>query len=90
MFPALKTLRYCNSNIPAMDKINLLVKRVDEALFESQKVLEDKDLFGSIRVVILSDCQQDQDEVFGETNTERINKLLRYDCFSLKYFSIQV
>ncbi len=32
IFPALKALRYCNSNIPAMDKIFFLVKGLDEAL----------------------------------------------------------
>ncbi len=34
VFPALKVLRYCDSNIPAMDKIYFLVKQVDEALHD--------------------------------------------------------
>ncbi len=55
VFPALKALRYCNSNIPAMDKIYFLVKQADEALFDSQLLLDDQDLFGSMRGVILSD-----------------------------------
>ncbi len=45
MFPALKALRYCNSNIFAVDKIYFLVKQADEALLDPQKVLDDKDLF---------------------------------------------
>ncbi len=89
MFPALKVLRSCNSNISAVDKIYFLVKQADEALLDPQKVLDDKDLFWSMRGVILSDCEQELDDVFGETNTERNNKLLKYDCYSLKHFFIQ-
>ncbi len=52
VFPALKTLRYCDSNIAAMDKIYYLVKQVDDALIDSQLLFDDQDLFGSIRGVI--------------------------------------
>ncbi len=55
VFPALKALKYCNSKILAMDKIFFQVKRVDEALLYSQIFLEDEDLFGSMRDVILSE-----------------------------------
>ncbi len=77
VFPALKALRYCNSNIPAMDKIYFLVKYADKALLNSQKLLDDKDLFGSMRVVTLSDCEFDLDDVFGDSNTERNDEILR-------------
>ncbi len=71
VFPALIALRYCDSNIPAMDKIYYLVKQADDALIDSQLLLDDQDLFGSMRGVVLSDCKEEWDEVFGETNTER-------------------
>ncbi len=64
MFPALKALRYCSSNIPAMDKIYSLVKQADEALLDSQKDFDEKDLFGSLGGVILSDCEQELGKVF--------------------------
>ncbi len=78
MFPALNALPYCNSNIPAMDKIYFLLKQANEALLDSQKLLDDKDLFESTREVVSSDCDQELDEVFGETNTKRNDDLLRY------------
>ncbi len=77
VFPTLKALRYYNSNIPTMDKIFFLVKQADDALFDSQFLLDDPDQFGSMRGVILSDCEEELDEVVGETNTERHNELLR-------------
>ncbi len=55
MFPALKALWYCISNIPAMDKIFFLVTRADEALLDSEKFLDSEDLFESIRGAIQSD-----------------------------------
>ncbi len=77
VFPALKALRYCDSNIPAMDKIYFLVKQADDALHDSQLILDDQDLFGSMRGVVLSNCDEELDEVFGDTNTERTDELLR-------------
>ncbi len=60
-----------------MDKIYFLVKQADDALCDSQFLLDDQDLFGSMRGVVLSDCTEELDEVFGETNTERADELLR-------------
>ena len=60
-----------------MDKIYFLVKRADEALLNSQKLLDDEDLFGSMRGVTLSDCELELDEVFGDSNTERNDEILR-------------
>ncbi len=56
-----------------MGEILFLVKQADEALLESQLLLN-KDLIGSMREVIWSDCKQELDEAFGKTNTERKNK----------------
>ncbi len=77
VFPALKALRYCDSDIPAMDKIYFLVKQADDALHDLQLLLDDQDLFGSMRGVMLSNCDEELDEVFGDANTERIDELLR-------------
>ena len=77
VFPALKALRYCDSNIPAMDKIYFLVKRADDALHDSQLLLDGQYLFGSMRAVMVSYCDEELDEVFGDTNTERSDELLR-------------
>ncbi len=60
-----------------MDKIFFLLKLVDEALFDSQLLLDNQDLFGSMGGVVLSYCKEELDEVFRETNTERNDKLLR-------------
>ncbi len=81
VFPALKALWYCDSDIPAMDKFYFLVKRADEALQASQFVLDDQDLFGSMRGSSFQECMEEYDEVFGETNTERNDEILRYDFF---------
>ncbi len=77
VFPALKALRYCDSNIPAIDKIYFLVKQADDALHDLQLILDDQDLFGSMRGVVLSNCDEELDEVFSDTNTERTDELLR-------------
>ncbi len=74
--PALKAPRYCSSNIPAMDKF-FLMKQAGEPLHDSQLLLDDQDLFGSMRGVILSDCKEELDEVFGEIDTERNDEILR-------------
>ncbi len=46
VFPALCAMRYCDANVPVMDKIYYLVKRVDYALLSSQPILNDERLFG--------------------------------------------
>ncbi len=60
-----------------MEKMFFLVKQADEALLDLQLILDDQDLFGSMRGVVLSDCEEELDKVFGETNTERNDELLR-------------
>ncbi len=67
-----------------MDKIYFLVKQADEALQQLRILLDDQDLFGSMRGSSLQECIKEYDEVFGETNTERNDQVLRYD------FSISV
>ncbi len=66
MFPALKALRYCDSNIPAMDKIFFLLMREDKAIDNSASILNDEDLFGSPDNLVITGCEEELDEVFGE------------------------
>ncbi len=84
----MKALQYCDSNIPAMDKIYFLVKQADEALQASQILLDDQDLFGSMRGSSVQECMEEYNEVFGETNTERNDEVLRYELFFLCLFFI--
>ncbi len=60
-----------------MYKIYFLVMHADDALHDLQLLLDDQDLFGSMRGVMLSNCDEELDEVFGDANTERIDELLR-------------
>ncbi len=66
VFPALKALRYCDSNIPAIDKIFFLVTRVDRAIDNSASMIIDEDLFGSPNSLVLTGCKEELDEVFRE------------------------
>ncbi len=42
-----------------------------KALIDLQKFLYNDNLFGPMEQVILADYEQELDEVFGDTNTER-------------------
>ncbi len=86
VFPALKALQYCDSNIPIMEKIYFLVKQADDALHDLQLLLDDQDLFGSMRGSIIPECEEEYDEVFGETNIERNDEILRCDGFIFNFF----
>ncbi len=46
VFPALRAMRYCDANVPIIDKTSYLVKRVGYALLRSQPILNDEGLFG--------------------------------------------
>ncbi len=59
----------------------ILVKRADEALHDLRLLLDDHDLFGSMRGTTVPDSEEEFDDVFGETNTERNDEILRYDGF---------
>ena len=43
---ALRLLRYCDSNTPAMDKVYMLSHRTTVAIEKSVEALNDKELFG--------------------------------------------
>ncbi len=69
-----------------MDKIYFLVKHADEALHDLQLLLDDQDLFGSMRGTTIPEWEEEFNEVFGETNTERNDELLRYESFFILFF----
>ncbi len=69
-----------------MDKIYFLVKQADDALHDSQLLLDDQDLFGSMRGSTLPECEEEYDKVFGETNTKRNDEIIRYDFFIFNFF----
>jgi hypothetical protein len=48
VFPALRALRYCDLNMPCMDKIYYLSHRITVAIENSQDDLNDERLFGSL------------------------------------------
>ena len=49
VFPALRALRYCDSNTPCMDKLFHLSHRTTVAIENSLDDLDDKSLFGSLK-----------------------------------------
>jgi hypothetical protein len=49
VFPALRALRYCDSNTPCMDKLYYLSHRTTVAIEKSQDDLNDESLFGSLK-----------------------------------------
>ncbi len=66
MFPALKALRQCVTNVPAMVKIFFLVTRVDAAIENSSSMLHDEELFGCPENCVITGCEEKLDEVFGK------------------------
>ena len=48
VYSAIRDLRYCDSNVPAMEKIYHLSNRTTLAIERSCEMLKDEDLFGSI------------------------------------------
>ena len=49
VFPALRALRYCDSNTPCMDKLFHLSHRTTAAIENSLDDLNDESLFGSLK-----------------------------------------
>ena len=50
VYPALRTLRYCDCSTPMMDKIYYLSHRTTEAIKKSQEFLDDEALFGEFKM----------------------------------------
>ncbi len=70
VFPALQAMRYCDANIPAMDKTKYLVNRVDYSLLSSQPVLNDNGLFGPMNGELCDGVNDEFSTVFGEFGEE--------------------
>ncbi len=66
VFPALKALRYCDANFPAMDKIFYLANRASDAILKSAMDFDDVDLFGSMEVAEITGIDFEMTEVFGD------------------------
>ncbi len=66
VFPALKALRYCNPNVPALDKIYFLLKWADAAIDNSSSILNDEEMFGCPDNCMITGSEEELDEVFGE------------------------
>ncbi len=65
--PALKALRYCDSNIPAMNKVLFQVKKADAAIDKSSSMLNDKEMFVALDKCLITGCEEELDEMFGES-----------------------
>ena len=65
VYPALKALRFCNSNIPAMDKIYYLTRKAEETILKSVQDLDDDKIFGPSGSVAFSGCDDEFEEIFG-------------------------
>ncbi len=59
-------MRYCDTNIPAMDKKCCLVKRVDYAFLTSPSILNDKGLFEPMYGALCDGVNDKLGTVFGE------------------------
>ncbi len=64
VFPVLCALRYCDANIPVLDKKYYLAKRVDYALLNSQTILNDEGLFGSMSNALCDRVNKETSTVF--------------------------
>ncbi len=71
VYPALRALCYCDSSKPSMDKIFFLSHRTMQAIEMSKESLDDKSLFGSLKMdpnlrhegnMVWGDCHDDNDE----------------------------
>ena len=69
VFPALRLLRFCDANRPAMDKMKHLAHRTTLALNKSVPFLNDEEVFGKFGTddQLLS---QESQEIFGEGQGE--------------------
>ncbi len=64
VFPALKALRYCCSNVPSVAKINFLVRRADAAIDNSSSLLNNEELFCSPDNCVITLCEEKLDDFF--------------------------
>ncbi len=65
MFPALRALRYCDANKPAIDKIFYLYDHAEKALLRSNSILSDFSLFGFLEEEFREGVDEELEKVFG-------------------------
>lgn len=66
VFPALRALRLCDANVPAMDKIHYLALRAEQALTKLVEFLDDMAVFGKFSDGATTGVDFEMEEVFGE------------------------
>lgn len=76
VLPAVKSLVLLQS-WHSINQSNFLAKRVHDAFFTLQKLLNDVELIGPMKGVAIAKCDNDLGEVSKQSNTERQNELLR-------------
>ena len=69
VFSALRLLRYCDSNTPAMDKVYMLSHRTTVAIEKSVEALNDEELFGDAEGMDSSYFEEEAQEVYGDSGT---------------------
>jgi hypothetical protein len=82
VFPALRLLRYCDANRPAMDKIIYLAHRTTVALNLSIASLNDEAIFGQFGTDD-ADLSKEALEVFGEEEEEEEAGDKRFEIYFL-------
>ncbi len=58
-----------------------MLQKVDDALLKSEILLDDEELFGPMRDVVIAESENESAEVVGELHTERNDELLRYTAY---------
>ncbi len=71
VFPALKALRYCDSDIPSMD--NFFVQGLDDSLIKLQILLNDEEHFGPMKGVAIAECEDELAEFLGSCILRMMN-----------------
>ena len=69
VFPALRLLRYCDANRPAMDKVIYLSHRTSVALDRSMALLNDSEIFEQFGVED-AELSNEALEVFGDEEVQ--------------------
>ena len=67
-YPAIRVLRYCDSNTPAMDKLYSLSNRTSMAISNSQESFNDTTLFSPLSAD--DGLRYEENEVYGVANQD--------------------
>ena len=78
VFPALRLLRFCDSNVPTMDSIFFLSHRTSLAIAASAEDLNDVGLFGGFEKD--DELEFEEREIFGEVEIEEADNVVVEDA----------